>query len=145
MTLVYATDRSDAADIRAHLQACDAEFHPALSSRVDLSDYARKLATHAARFEAWSGGTLVGLVAVYANAPDRGVAFVSNVSVLPGHIGQGIGQSLMQAAVGQVRARGFARLALEVDAQADAALRLYRRLGFVMLTQGQLCRLELVL
>lgn len=130
MTPDIATNRSGTADVLRHLRACDAAFHPPLSSRLDLTAYAAKLASLALRVEAWSGDDLIGLVAVYANAPDRGTAFVSNVSVLPGHTGQGIARTLLQRAILQVRAMGFTTLALEVNGRATPALRLYAVLGF---------------
>ena len=126
----YATQRAGVGAVLRHLQACDAAFHPPLSARVDLAVYADKLAEHALRMEAWVGGELVGLVAVYCNAPDRGTAFVSNVSVLPGYTGQGIARQLMRNAIAHVRALNFATLSLEVDPRAVAAIRLYAALGF---------------
>lgn len=130
MSLTFTTDRSDMASVLAHLQAHDAAFQPPLSSRVNLADYARKLATHAVRFEAWADDDLIGLVAVYCNAPDQGTAFVSNVSVLASHARQGIARHLMQSAITHVLKLGFANLRLDVDRRATAALRLYLSLGF---------------
>ena len=130
MTLEYATGRSGPDSVLRHLQACNAAFHPPLSARVDLAAYADKLAEHALRMEAWVGDELVGLTAVYCNAPDRGTAFVSNVSVLPGYTGQGIARQLMHNAIAHVRALNFATLSLEVDHRAVVAMRLYASLGF---------------
>ena len=113
-----------------HLQACDGAFHPPLSSRVDLADYAGKLCAHATRFEAWHDDDLVGLVAVYCNAPDRGTAFVSNVSALPSFTGQGIARHLMGRAITHLHDLGFSALMLEVDPAARFAQRLYAGLGF---------------
>lgn len=118
---------TEAADILRHLQACDTGFSPRLSTRVDLTAYAEKLATQALCF-AHSEGALVGLVAVYANQPPR--AFISNVSVLPSHQGQGIAQALMTQALNHLRVMGFTEVALEVAEDALPARRLYARLGF---------------
>jgi ribosomal protein S18 acetylase RimI-like enzyme len=127
----YSINTVGQQEIMRHLVACDATFYPRLSDRVDLADYARKLAQNAARFEAWSDGRLIGLVAVYCNAADRGTAFVSNVSVDPGHTGQGIARLLMQTCIAHIRGLAFARLSLEVDPAALPAVRLYDALGFV--------------
>jgi ribosomal protein S18 acetylase RimI-like enzyme len=127
----YCIDTAGPEEIARHLVACDATFQPRLSDRVDLADYARKLAQNATRFEAWSDGRLIGLVAVYCNAADRGTAFVSNVSVDPGHTRQGIARLLMQSCIGHVCGLAFKRLSLEVDPAAVAAVRLYHALGFV--------------
>lgn len=131
MRLVFGTNRADARAIVAHLQACDAQFVPRLSDRVDLSSYGAKLASHAILFEAWSEGALVGLVAGYANAPDRLDSFVSNVSVLPHWHGRGIAGRLLGAFVLHARAAGFSRVVLSVDARNDRAHALYRKHGFI--------------
>ena len=130
MTPDFTIDRSGKDDVIKHLHACDASFRPPLAERVDLDAYAGKLVQNAARFEAWAGGRLVGLVAVYCNVPDSDTAFVSNVSVLPVHTGQGIARHLMQVAIDHARALGFAELTLKVDRRAIPALRLYDGLGF---------------
>ncbi|WP_375275149.1 GNAT family N-acetyltransferase [Methylorubrum thiocyanatum] len=122
-------NRSGREDIHIHLTACAATFTPPLWERVNLADYAAKLAVHAERFEAWAGPTLIGLVAVYCNEPGRRNAFVTNVSVLPERTRAGIGQRLLDAAINHVRDIGFTRITLSVDHRA-AALGLYRGLGF---------------
>jgi ribosomal protein S18 acetylase RimI-like enzyme len=137
MTPQFGRDRSDAVEVLRHLKDCDAAFHPPLSLRVDLTAYAMKLATQAARFEAWQGEDLLGLVAVYCNAPDRKMAFVSNVSVRPDCAGQGIASQLMTQAIAYVRALGFAALSLEVSQDATRARRFYTGLGFAEGGPGQ--------
>lgn len=135
MTPRYCIDGAGPQDITRHLAACDASFHPRLSARVDLADYARKLSQNATRFEAWSDRRLIGLVAVYCNAADRGTAFVSNVSVDPEHRGQGIARLLMQTCIAHLRDLTFKRLSLEVDPAALPAVRLYQALGFLPQTR----------
>jgi ribosomal protein S18 acetylase RimI-like enzyme len=45
--------------------------------------------------------------------------------------GQGIGTALMEAAIGWAREQGLHKLSLDVFAHNEAALALYRKLGFV--------------
>lgn len=130
MTSEIRTNSADAKEILLHLETCDATFYPRLSERVELADYAVKLAQNATRFEAYSDGRLIGLVAAYCNAADRNTAFVSNVSVDPKQRGQGIARKLMFACIDHVGNLYFKRLSLEVDPTALAAIRLYRGLGF---------------
>lgn len=131
--LTFARNKSSTRDILTHLTTCDRAFSPPLSTRTDLQTYANKLQTRAARFEAWDGTALVGLVAIYCNAPDLIAAFVTNVSVLPDHTGRGIAARLMSDCIEYVTELGFARLELEVSVDALAALRLYKRVGFAHL------------
>jgi ribosomal-protein-alanine N-acetyltransferase len=128
--ITLAVNTGKAADILQHLQSCDESFVPPLSSRVDLQDYTRKIVGNAARFEAWSDDIIVGLVALYCNAPDRQVAYLSNVSVLPHAMGQGLGKRLMQEAIVHASRLDFDQMALEVSPGSAAAIALYRGLGF---------------
>lgn len=129
--LRLASNEADVAQVATHLRECDALFVPPLNGRVDLDGYADKLVTLGMRFEAWSGDGLVGLVAVYCNASDRHTAFITSVSVLPRWQGQGIAVRLLEQCIAHVRARGFARIELDVDAENLAALSLYEKMGFV--------------
>ena len=128
---VIRTDTAPAKAILAHLERCSDRFSPPLAERVNLAEYAARLSRLATRFEAWDDARLVALVAVYCNAPDRMIAFVSNVSVDETHLRQGLSRHLLQSAAAFARKRGFAKLSLEADASAVSALALYRALGFV--------------
>lgn len=127
---VYVVDRSRAADVLIHLLACDSRFVPPLAGRVDLHAYAQKLARHASRSEAWDRGTLVGLVAIYANDPERRIAHVTSVSVLESHSGQGIAARLLRQAMAQAGTFGMQHATLEVALANTPAIRLYEAIGF---------------
>jgi len=58
------------------------------------------------------------------------VGAIQNLGVSPPHRGQGLGAALLLQALQGFRQRGLVRAILEVTAQNDAAVRLYRRLGF---------------
>lgn len=126
----YCRNHATPDQIAAHLHRCDAFFIPALSSRVDIRHYATKLAAHAERFEAWSGGELVGLVAAYLNAADFERGFITNVSVAPEYFGQGVAAELLEHCRRHARTLGFARLQLEVAPANLKALERYLRQGY---------------
>jgi ribosomal protein S18 acetylase RimI-like enzyme len=126
----FFQDQADPGTIEVHLRACDADFDPPLSQRVDLSVYAARLVERAVRFEAWSDGRLVGMVAAYANAEPGGSAFITNVSVLPSHRGRGLARRLVTTGLAHLQALGFRRVELEVGRGGAAAIALYRKLGF---------------
>ncbi len=125
-----AVDTATFDDIVAHLLRCDAGFQPRLSERVRIQDYAAQIRARAVTFEAWSGATLVGLVAAYLNDPNGKEGFVTNVSVDPENRGLGIGDALMRRFIQQARRLGFKRLRLEVGIDNGKAIALYRRHGF---------------
>lgn len=59
-----------------------------------------------------------------------GLGAIQNLGTTPDHRGQGLGRALMLAALGGFRAAGLERAYLEVTAQNDNAIRLYRSIGF---------------
>jgi ribosomal protein S18 acetylase RimI-like enzyme len=128
--VVYKLDSARDNELTAHLWDCDSAFIPQLSKRVDIGEYASKIARSATRFEAWSGDSLVGLVAVYCNDSTLKYAFISSVSVLPGWRGRGIAIYLLRWAIEHVRERGFERVRLEVAPENARARHLYERLRF---------------
>jgi ribosomal protein S18 acetylase RimI-like enzyme len=128
-SLEYRRDTATTDDVHAHLTRCDADFTPPLSARLDLGDYAAKLAERAARFEAWDGGQLVGLVAAYVT-PGAPEAFISNVSVVSELRGHGVAAALVAGCIDDARGSGAATLTLEVATADRAAGRFYEKLGF---------------
>jgi ribosomal protein S18 acetylase RimI-like enzyme len=128
--IAYSVNRSDVAEVAAHLLRVDAAFTPALSGRIDVPAYAQKLHEHAVRFEAWLGDELVGLVASYCNRPDEGKAFVTSVSVLPKCQRLGIADKLLRQCIEHATRLGFGQLGLEVDQRSLPAIALYHKLGF---------------
>ncbi len=61
---------------------------------------------------------------------DTGLGAVQNLGVIPGHRGQGLGTALLMRAMRGFRSVGLRRAYLEVTADNERAVRLYRRLGF---------------
>lgn len=127
MTLMDSRNQANAAAILEHLQRCDSQFTPPLSSRVNLSEYASKLALNAERFEIFDDGRLVALVAMYINP---GCAFISNVSVEERLGGRGIGSKLVREAITRAFSAGARQIKLEVDQHNTRALKMYSALGF---------------
>jgi ribosomal protein S18 acetylase RimI-like enzyme len=126
----YFSGCAEETQIARHLIRCNEVFVPRLSTRVEISDYAHKIFCNAQLFEAWTSNELVGLVAVYCNAPDNSMAFITTVSVLPSWQGQGIAKRLLESCIAHVRKLGFTRIELEVDASNRIATTLYVKHGF---------------
>ena len=126
----YRTDSAGAGELALFLHCCDASFIPPLSERVDIDAYARKLIRAATRFEAWSNGTLIGLVAAYCNDRQTGVAHITSVSVLNAWKSRGIAGQLMEHCVLHAKAADMRQIGLEVAPQNISAIALYRKIGF---------------
>ena len=133
----YRFNTATVQDIVGHLLLCDAYFSPPLSQRIDLNEYAGKIVDKAERFEAWSQDALIGLVAIYCNDPQREVTFISNVSVMPGWHGKGIGTRLLGQSIEYARQQGFARILLEVASASAAAISLYEKNDFLAIERSE--------
>ncbi len=69
-------------------------------------------------------------VATVQGIADRAVGGIQNLGVLPGHRGRGLGLALLLQALHGFQAAGLKRATLEVTAQNETAVRLYRQIGF---------------
>jgi len=127
----YSLNKASEAEIVEHLRTCEADFVPPLCGRVEIKDYVKKIANRATRFEAWYGGTLIGLVAAYCNDQEKRVAYVTSVSVLRVWKGKGIATRLMCYCIEHARASGMRQISLEVAGDSTAAIKLYKKSGFV--------------
>lgn len=59
-----------------------------------------------------------------------GLGAIQNLGITAAHRGRGLGSALLLQALHGFRRAGLGKALLEVTAQNDAAIRLYRRLGF---------------
>ena len=128
----YLVNTASEAQITEHLVRCDADFVPSLSSRVTIGDYARKLSGKAMRFEAWSAGTLVGLVAAYCNDRETRIAYISSVSVLKEWMGKGISARLLKQCVRHAEESNMRQISLQVASGNTPAIGLYEKSGFAV-------------
>ena len=127
----YLSNKASAVEIAVHLRTCDTDFVPPLSGRVEINDYAQKILSKASRFEAWSSGTLVGLIAAYCNDQEKRIAYITSVSVLKEWTGKGIAACLMSRCINDMKALGIWQICLEVASENTPAIRLYQKNGFV--------------
>lgn len=127
----HLLNKATEAEITEHLSLCDAYFVPPLSGRIVLSDYAKKMVSKAMRFEAWSEGTLVGLVAAYCNDQEQYIAYITSVSVLREWTGKGVASQLVKHCIEHMKALGMRQIGLEVDTGNMPAFKLYKENGFV--------------
>ena len=128
----YLLNKASEAEIASHILRCDADFVPPLSTRVEIGNYAQKLASKATRFEAWSGGTLVGLVATYCNDSVTRIAYITNVSLLKEWTGKGIAGHLINLCIARAKDAGIRQINLEVAQANTPAIQLYEKNGFTV-------------
>src|SRR5262249_33599626 len=129
--IAFFLNKAGTAQIGEHLLRCDTDFIPPLSGRVEIHDCAHKIGSKATLVEAWSGDTLVGLVAAYCYELEKHIAFITNVSVLKEWSGKGIAGDLLKWCVEHVKAMGMRQVNLKVAIGNTVAIRLYEQNGFV--------------
>ena len=81
--------------------------------------------------EVWCAQVQEDIVAFCALRMAAGFGEILNVAVHPKYCRQGIGFALLQEAISHLREQGGEQLTLEVNEHNQAALSLYRKLGFV--------------
>ena len=105
---------------------------PAFASALPcpLDDYIGKLVDRAELATWYVAGRMCGLIAFYANDPERRDAFISMVAIAPELRRMGIARALLGAVLRSLSDRGFVQCRLEVRAYNKRAIRLYRGIGF---------------
>lgn len=111
----------------------DAAVFPSLSTREGC----RALMTEIRKksgflpLATWLIGCPDGFCATVQGVSERpGLGAIQNLGVTPAHRGRGLGSTLLLKALEGFALSGMGRAFLEVTAQNDAAVRLYRRAGF---------------
>lgn len=115
-------------------QACQDNPHLHVA---DVEAYTRKLLDLAEFIVCSDRGTIQGFVAFYCNDLKSRTAFITFVLVRPEARGQGLARSLVQFVLNRARSRGFCQCRLEVDINNEAALSLYRQMGFSTLEERE--------
>jgi ribosomal protein S18 acetylase RimI-like enzyme len=136
MKLVYRTNSASCEEILRHLERCDSDYKPPLSTRVDLLSYADKIHSRAVSFEAWDrdANLLVGMINAYLNDTRTQTGFITNVSVLREYRGLGLASALLAMCLEYARKNGFTSIELEVAPNNAPAIKLYSRAGFKAVT-----------
>lgn len=111
----------------------DATVFPSLSDARGCFHLMNEIA-HKRGFLPWATWLItcpsgpVGTIQGICERPGQGA--IQNLGVLPSHRGQGLGTALMLKSLEGFRRSGMGRVVLEVTAVNDAAVQLYRHLGF---------------
>lgn len=129
MSLVILLSQSNISQLMNHFVACDDNYFPPLSSRVNLQEYATKIFNKALRVEAWDGDFLVAIIACYLNH-DNKTSYITDVSVNNTYAGKGVASSLLEKLEQELINAGIKNIQLEVNKDNNKALELYKKFNF---------------
>lgn len=122
-----------AAKFQCFQEEIDATVFPSLGSREGCSNLMREIRKKQGflPLATWLIGCADGHCATVQGVRERnGLGAIQNLGVVPAYRGQGLGAALLLKALDGFIRSGLGRAFLEVTAQNDAAVRLYRRHGF---------------
>lgn len=129
-------DAASAVIFASHAGSLDAALNFTYSTRDSCQRFVEALVLHegCGRFESRASfvlevqGQAIGVV--LTTLVGGGNGHVCQVSVVPYHQRQGVGQALMRATLGALRREGIETASLSVTVDNDRAYRLYEQLGF---------------
>jgi ribosomal protein S18 acetylase RimI-like enzyme len=127
-------NRANAREIQGHLEECDHSFNPALSSYVNIPEYAAKLFSRSITLEAWLHDDLIGLLAFYVPTDGKTV-FISNISIVPEMSSKGMGKSLIRSLLGFMKAENLSAIELETFTSNKIAIEFYTAMGFYRISE----------
>lgn len=120
--------------IRQVLAVFDSIMVPRISQRVNLQEYAKKLAQNAVWFLAYDKENVAGHCAVYMNQKD--CAFISSIAVKPQMQGRGIGSGLWNCVEKEAEVRKIHKITLKVLKENAQAIRFYKQQGCEILSEA---------
>lgn len=125
-------DNGDDARIYNFLSEVDHILIPPLSERVDIKEYAKKLAQNAENiFVCWDNQD-AGSCSVYCNSE---TAFISSFAVKPVYMRMKLGSKMMEHVINHAKELLCKRIRLEVHTRNLVAIAFYERCGFVCINQ----------
>lgn len=127
---IIMIESSEEKRIYDFLSIMDEFFIPTLSDRVNLTDYANKVARQAINIFLVHDGVDVAHAAFYCNDEKDHNAYISSIGVLPRFHGSGVADCLLQEVSDRCLSERMLSLRLEVNDFNYKAVRFYEKHGF---------------
>lgn len=118
------------ASVISLLDDFDTMFSPSLSSHINLSAFAEKLALNAFFVLCRQGEELIGYIAFYENK-DTGICYIPSVCVKDTYRSNGIASLMMDYLISRLNS-DIKTISLEVRKNNDSAVGFYQKQGFAI-------------
>ena len=116
-------------DVLKLIRSFSEEFST-LSSRVELSEYAAKLAENASVIAMQNDKECIGMAAVYMNDVNTKTAYISLIGIKEIYQGNGYGKLLLDFLIAEAKKAEMEKIRLEVDGINKKAQSFYFKCGF---------------
>jgi ribosomal protein S18 acetylase RimI-like enzyme len=110
---------------------------PALSSRIDLYEYAKKIHLNSEMLSLVVNKEIAGILAIYCNDKIDLCAYITAVCVLKKYWGNGYGSELLKEAFTIAKINGMKKIKLEVDKNNMHAIALYKKYEFTVKSESE--------
>lgn len=135
--MTFKIERLKLEELRAFLRKQADDAFPDLKDEVRLNMLAEKWAVNAEVCTCRDdNGSLIGMIAFYANRPENAVAYVPHVYVNSEYRGKNLFSSMLQLVEDYVKEKGFRIIQLEVRKNNEKAQRAYFHNGFRLIGEG---------
>ncbi len=123
---------SDSNRLNKILEKLDKTFIPILSERVNINEYAQKLARSAEIFYVIKDGQDIGNCAVYLNETN---GFISSIAIKPEYTRMHLGETLWKAVRKLAISKKIYTITLKVYEYNHNAYFFYKQIGFSVLSK----------
>ena len=129
LRMEFRINTSSPQDIGSVLKASGTEFIDGITINRNFADYVDKIFVKSQRYELWSEGDLVGLLAFYRNDAVKEI-YVTSISISERHQGMGNGKYLLEKLLADNSKDQIKSVRLEVRIDNHKAINLYNSLNF---------------
>ncbi len=129
LRMEFRINTSSPQDIGSVLKASGTQFVNGITINQNFADYVDKIYVKSQRYELWSEGDLIGLLAFYRNDAAKEI-YVTSISISERHQGMGNGKYLLEKLLADNSQDQIKSVRLEVSIDNLKAINLYNSLNF---------------
>lgn len=125
------SERLSVNQIYDFIKQVEKDFPTPISAKTDLMEYAQKLYSNATLCTAEDNGQIVAMAAGYTENTVNNVAYMTMVASLPEYRGKGLAKQLVTEFIDRAKSKRLKAVHLYAVRENEAAMNLYKSIGFV--------------